>query len=112
MKLEHKITKAVFLAPKVYGLIDSEGNEIIKAKGLMKDTIKNINVSALEKLLVKDSSKLFKQDKGFKELFKSNISVLNTAYTLKVTSNKRQLIYVNGIFEKTKPLNYDKIKIK
>ena len=34
MKLEYIIKKAVFLAPKVYGLITDEANEIIKAKGL------------------------------------------------------------------------------
>jgi hypothetical protein len=106
MKLEHTITKAVFLAPKMYGLITTEGQEIIKAKGL---TIKNIKVSDLEKLLIKDSSKVFKQEKGFKQLFNSNISILDTIYTLKVTSNKRQLIYKNGIFDSTKPYNYDDI---
>jgi len=35
LKLEHVITKAVFLAPKVYGLVDIDGNEIIKVKGMI-----------------------------------------------------------------------------
>ena len=48
MKLEHTIKKAVFLAPKVYGLVEENGNEIIKAKGLIKNTIKNIKVADLE----------------------------------------------------------------
>lgn len=30
MKLEHVIKKAVFLAPKVYGIIEENGNEIKK----------------------------------------------------------------------------------
>jgi hypothetical protein len=106
MKLEHVIKKAVFLAPKVYGLIEDNGNEIIKAKGLTKNTIKSIKVSDLELLLKKDSSKVFTQEKGYKSLFKSNISVLKTIYTIKATSNKRQIIYKNGIFDSTKPLNY------
>ena len=110
MKLEHVITKAVFLAPKVYGFIDINGNEIIKAKGLIKDNIKDLKVSDLELLLNKDSSKLFSQSKVHKQLFNSNISVLDTVYTLKVTSNKRQLIYNNGIFDSTKPFNYEDIK--
>lgn len=63
LKLEHVITKAVFLAPKVYGLIDTEDNEIIKAKGLTKDSIKDIKVSDLELLLRKDATKLFTQKK-------------------------------------------------
>jgi len=50
--------------------------------------------------------------KGYKSLFKSDITVLDTAYTLKVTSNKRQLIYVDGIFNSTKPYNYDEINKK
>ena len=110
MKLEHVITKAVFLAPKVYGLIDTDGNEIIKAKGLTKDSIQSLKLSHLELLLNKDSSKLFTQSKEYKSLFKSNITVLETAYTLKATSNKRQLIYKNGIFDSTKPFKYDEIK--
>jgi hypothetical protein len=108
-KLEHTISKAVFLAPKVYGLVDTEGNEIIKAKGLTKDTIKSIKVSDLELLLRKDATRVFTQEKGYKSLFKSDISVLNTVYTLQATSNKRQNIYINGIFDSTKPLNYKKV---
>lgn len=34
LKLEHVIDKAVFLAPKVYGLVTSNGEEIIKIKGV------------------------------------------------------------------------------
>jgi hypothetical protein len=88
LKLEHKITKAVFLAPKVYGIIEETGNEIIKAKGLVKNVIKTINITDLERLLVKDSVKLLKQDKTQKSLFKSNISMLNTAFTLKQLKTK------------------------
>jgi hypothetical protein len=33
-KLEHTINRAVFLAPKVYGLVDVDGKEIIKVKGI------------------------------------------------------------------------------
>ena len=89
LKLEHTISKAVFLAPKVYGLIDTEGNEIIKAKGLTKDSIKSIKVSDLELLLVKDSTKQFTQTKGFKDLFEGNYTISDMLYTLKATSNKR-----------------------
>jgi hypothetical protein len=35
VKLEHNINRAVFLAPKVYGLVDKDGNEIIKIKGVI-----------------------------------------------------------------------------
>ena len=109
VKLEYTISKAVFLAPKVYGLITEDGKEIIKAKGLTKETIKNINVSDLELLLKIDSNKIFKQEKAYKYLFNSEYLILDTAYTLKATSNKRQLIYLNGIFNSTKPFNYEEI---
>lgn len=114
MKLEHKISKAVFLAPKVYGIIDTDGNEIIKAKGLTKNAIKDLKVSDLELLLKKDATLLFKQNKGYKKLFNENINfkLLDTLYTLKANSNKRQYIYVNGIFDSTKPINYEEITSK
>ena len=38
-KLECIIKRAVFLAPKVYGLITDTGEQIIKVKGLTKETV-------------------------------------------------------------------------
>ena len=112
MKLEHVINKAVFLAPKVYGLITTTGDEIIKVKGLTKDVIKNINISDLEDLLREDSTKSLSQSKTYKSLYDANIEVKNTIYTLKATSNKRQNIYVNGIFDHTKPYNFGELTSK
>lgn len=110
MKLEYTISKAVFLAPKVYALITEEGQEIIKAKGLTKDAIQNIHIADYEQLLNKNSSRVFNQSKSYKSLYQGNISVLDTIYTLKATSNKRQNYYVNGIFDHTKPFNYKEFK--
>jgi DNA polymerase type B, organellar and viral len=109
LKLEYTIDKAVFLAPKVYGLIDVDGIELIKAKGLTKDSIRNIKVSDLEQLLVKDASKVFTQSKGYKELFEGHISISDILYTLSATSSKRRHIYENGRFINTKPFTYDEI---
>ena len=109
MKLDCVNNKAVFLAPKVYGLITDKGETIIKAKGLTKDSIKNIRVSDLELLLIKDSSRQLTQSKGYKNLFDADITVSDTFYTLKTTSNKRLLIYKNNIFDSTKPFNYEDI---
>lgn len=108
-KLEHVIERAVFLAPKVYGLLTQEGNEIIKVKGLNQDLISDIHIQDLEALLYKDSSKEFSQDKWFKKVIEGEITVSEIAYTLKVTSNKRQAIYINNVFSNTKPYNYDEI---
>jgi hypothetical protein len=63
----------------------------------------------LEQLLIKDSSRLFTQDKWFKHITKGEISIHDIIYTLKVTSNKRKHIYVNEIFNNTQPYKYDEI---
>ena len=54
VKLEHSINRAVFLAPKVYGLVDIDGNEIIKVKGIGHTFAKDLHIEHLELLLVKD----------------------------------------------------------
>jgi hypothetical protein len=106
-KLEHVIKRAVFLAPKVYGLITEEGSEIIKIKGVKNEILDNINIKDLENLLRFDESRVFTQEKWIKDYQEGNISVKDVAYTLKITSNKRSTVYVNNIFNSTKPLNYD-----
>ena len=89
VKLECTIEKAVFLAPKVYGLITKDGKEIIKVKGVTKDVCDSIHFKDLQDLLYKDSRKDLTQRKWFKSIFAGTISVLDVAYQLKVTNNKR-----------------------
>lgn len=112
VKLEHVIKKAVFLAPKVYGFIDTEGNEVIKAKGLKSNVIKTIHFSDLEALLIQDSSREFIQEKWNKSVINGTITICDQLYTLKTTNSKRNAIYVNGLFNNTKPYNYDEIHKK
>jgi hypothetical protein len=88
-KLEHVIERAIFLAPKVYGLVTADGTEIIKVKGIHQEIASNLNINDLEQLLVIDSSKEFTQEKWSKKVIEGEISVNEVAYTLKVTSNKR-----------------------
>src|ERR1700753_46407 len=109
-KLEHVITRAVFLAPKVYAFINKDGDEIIRVKGITKDTLTNLQISDFEALLFQDSNKELSQEKWFKRTIEGTISVSDVAYNLKVTSNKRENIYIDNIFEGTKPYYYDKIK--
>ena len=108
-KLEHVIKRAVFLAPKVYGLITENGEEIIKIKGIKPEALKDLHVQDLEALLIKDSSREVLQEKWFKKMFEGSITINDVAYNLKTTSNKRQTIYVNDVFEYTKPYNYNDI---
>jgi len=114
VKLEYTINRAVFLAPKVYGFVDVEGNEVIKVKGLSKEELSDIHVRDLELLLllIKDSSKELNQEKWYKKVFEGEINVNEVAYTLKSTSNKREPIYINDVYSNTEPYNYDEISNK
>jgi hypothetical protein len=106
LKLEGVYDQGLFLAPKVYAL-KNESEEIIKIKGLSKQSIKdnNITLDSLEALLNKDYKLALKQNKWFRSIPKANISILEQTYELKVTGNKRELIYDNeGVLVNTKPL--------
>jgi len=107
LKLEGIYDRTIFLAPKVYAL-QNHKDSIIKIKGLNKDSIKNnnINLDILESLLIKNTNIEFLQDKWFRSLSKGAISILKQSYNLKVTDNKRELIYnKNGKLIRTDPLN-------
>jgi len=110
-KLEYTIQRAVFVAPKVYAFITSSGCaahiEIIKVKGIRQEALSGLHIQDLEALLVKDSNREFTQDKWFKSLTAGTISVKDLAYNLKVTANKRENIYIDDIFENTKPYNFN-----
>jgi len=94
MKLENIIDKAIFLAPKVYYLITETGEHIYKVKGLFHDV--ELNLSDFENLLSKESFLKKFQTKWRKILTFGHVSTLQELYTLKVTNNKRKLIYENG----------------
>ena len=89
MKLEYIIKRAVFLAPKVYGIEDINGNSIIKIKGVTVaagiEGMKLITVDSLEKLLIQNEEIEFKQFKWFKKVLDGNISIHEAIYT--ATSN-------------------------
>ena len=65
-------------------------------------------------LLVKNTMMKFDLEKWYKELFVSKIKVKDVAYALKVTSNKRENVYINHmgseIFWRTKPYIYHEIE--
>jgi DNA polymerase elongation subunit (family B) len=94
LKLEGVYDKAVFLAPKVYALKNSE-EEVVKIKGLNKEAIlkNNITLDSLEQLLIEGSFKEIVQSKWFRHLDQGNISILEQIYTLKANNNKRRLTY-------------------
>ena len=108
-KLEHIVNRAVFLAPKVYGLLTDDGKEVIKVKGVSKELLKDIHINDLEDLLLKDSSKEFSQEKWFKKVIEGDITISEVAYNLKITSNKRKAVYVSNVFDNTEPFNYNEL---
>nr|AWB36247.1 hypothetical protein [Lactarius sp. (in: basidiomycete fungi)] len=91
MKLENVLTKAIFLAPKTYCLLTEKDELIHKVKGLSHDI--ELTMDDYNNLLSKDSILQKSQTKWNKNLSKGHISVLDQLYTLKVTENKRRLIY-------------------
>lgn len=96
-KLEYVTKKAVFIAPKVYALITEEDSEIVKVKGLTANTVSTLNFDNIESLLHKDSTRELSQSKYLKKVIEGDISITDVAYSLKVTSNKRELIYENDV---------------
>ena len=95
LKLELVINTAIFLAPKGYGFITVNGDEILKVKGLSNNVLKNYHFSHLLVLLFKpvDAYVYFTQENWFPNIIEGEILISEVAYQLKVTSNKRMPIY-------------------
>lgn len=106
LKLEGIYDEAIFLAPKVYALKNPE-NEIIKIKGLNRQAIleSDINFNSFNSLLLRDYNITPCQIKWRKDLSSGTIKLLEQIYTLRVTDNKRDLIYnSNNILINSKPI--------
>jgi hypothetical protein len=106
MKLVGIYNKAIFIAPKVY-ILQLENNQVeIKIKGVTKKAVidNNITLTLFENLLFEDYLYEIKQTKWFRSLTYSNITIKDQVYSLKVTGNKRELIYdYNNKLVGTKP---------
>jgi hypothetical protein len=74
-----------------------------------KEAIKNNNITidSLSQLLNKDYKLAINQVKWFKSIHLANINVLEQVYTLQVTGNKRELIYLDN-----KLIGTDSFKLK
>jgi DNA polymerase type B, organellar and viral len=110
LKLESVSKKAIFLAPKCYGLLDKDNNFTFKVKGLTNKV--NLTLNDFEKLLIKNSNIQKAQLKTFKSFEQGNIKVLKQIYTLQQTDNKRKLIFNSrNKLINTKPYIINKYKI-
>ena len=108
LKLENICKKAVFLAPKVYCLLTESDELIYKVKGLKHEI--ELTMNDFESLLNKDVYLEKNQSKWFRNLSEGQINILEQIYTLKVTENKRKLIYKNSKLIGTKAYKIDKTK--
>ena len=93
MKYEFTFSRAVFPAPKVYGgLLKNEykgyGRELVKVKGVKKP----IPFHKLSLILQKDKQLTIPQEKWYRNIGKSYITIKQEAYTLTLTDNKREVI--------------------
>jgi len=112
LKLENICKKAIFLAPKMYCLETIDNKTIYKVKGLKHEI--ELTMKDFENLLYKDVFIEKTQTKWIKNLSEAQIKLLESVYTLKVTENKRELVYnKNNKLIGTKPykINRDKIII-
>jgi hypothetical protein len=91
LKLENICKKGIFLAPKLYCLETVEGKIIWKVKGLKHSA--ELSMKDFEQLLYKDVFIRKSHTKWMRSLSKGHIQLLESVYTLKVTDNKRKLIY-------------------
>ena len=107
LKLEYKIKKGVFLAPKVYSMITDQDKVVTKVKGLKES---NIDFAVFETLLYKGKSASLNHEKAFKVFSKAEIIIRKQAYELKATENKRTFVYNSNKVVSTKPfvINSDK----
>jgi hypothetical protein len=93
MKLEYNFIEGTFLAPKVYGGLYSNDNNLLKSITKIKGYKNKLDYYDLKSLLNKETSLSLRQEKWFKDLSLGNITIKDQLYTLIPTLNKRELIY-------------------
>jgi hypothetical protein len=106
-KLEAVIKEAVFVAPKLYGCITIDGEEISKVKGYKH----HVPFGLLKSLLHKNNIIKLEQEKWFKNMYQSSIKIENQEYNITATQNKRELIYKNEKLVGTRPFRLEDGKI-
>lgn len=94
LKLENICKRAIFLAAKLYFLETESGKNIIKVKGL-KDT-SSLNYNDFKNLLNKNFIVEKSHQKWIRNLSESKINIIAQVYSIKVTDNKRLLVYDNN----------------
>jgi len=94
LKLENICKRAIFLAAKLYYLETETGKNIIKVKGLKNTS--SLNYNDFKNLLNKNFIVEKSHQKWIRNLSESKINIIAQIYSIKVTDNKRLLIYDNN----------------
>jgi hypothetical protein len=81
-----------------------DGTNIVKIKGSKPNP--DITVSLLESLLELDNTFEIKPERWFRDITEARINIKSTLYTLKITQNKRQIVYLDDKFSSTNPENF------
>jgi hypothetical protein len=100
-KLENIFKEIVFLGPKMYAGITTDGKYICKIKEY-KNALE-IPFSTMKSLLNKDVSLKLEHVKWFRNISKGEILMIEQLYELLISNSKRNIIYQNGIAVNTEP---------
>jgi len=101
-KLEHDIAHGYFISPKLYALKNTNGQTIVKAKGIGS----KLEFNQFE-TLIKSESIVQAQERWFKDPSEANINIKNINMHISANNLKRKQIMENGRLSYTKPLVID-----
>lgn len=108
MKLEYKISKGMFILPKVYYLKCIDGKEIVKFKG-----IKDLKDKSIYERMIYGESKRelnLKEIRLFRDLWGVNgIKQVNLESRYKMNLNSRKMIFRDNIWVGTRPYSYKEL---
>jgi hypothetical protein len=85
--LEDEYLYCIFIGPKTYGCLNTEGQSYSKVKGYNS----KVSLADLDALLNENEVKHLSQDKWKRFLVESKISIKSTTYDLVVTDNKKRI---------------------
>jgi hypothetical protein len=105
-KLEYDVAQGYFISPKLYALKTTDGELVIKAKGIGS----KLDFTQFE-TLIKNESIIKDQERWFKDPANANINIKNIVMHISSMNLKRKQIIENGRLSHTTPLHIDNDKI-
>ena len=101
-KLEHEIAQGYFISPKLYALKTTNGELIVKAKGIGS----KLDYNQFESL-IKNETIVKAQERWFKDPANANISIKNIDMHISSINLKRKQVVENSRLSYTKPIVID-----